>query len=311
MGLNVKYRLDNEEWAVIYLFNGIFKLLKEKFNNINFTYIPITKFPHWVGTPRHGSLIIENPINGKTIVLTYDDNPKNILIQTENTGWDVSKIQKMYCVSMIGEIIKDKDFFKEHSKIDVDKVVEPFSYLVFRTEFDKKYSDDFYLKKDPSHLRKEELLFRGLSYGEREFFMKNCTHPQITITNDDYKKLPEYAEELVKYRCGLSFTGAAEICNRDMELMSLGIPILRPQLNLTKFKEPLIPNVHYIPFDGVHLHEKLEGLIKKWEEVKNNYEFLEYIGNNAREWYLKNSKLDNQINLFINSINLNILLNDN
>ena len=75
----------------------------------------------------------------------------------------------------------------------------------------------------------------------------------------------------------------------------------------TQFKEPLIPNVHYIPFDGISLPEKLDGLIKKWEEVKNNYEFLEYIGDNAREWYLRNAKLDSQINLFINSINLNIL----
>ena len=89
MRLIVKYRLDSEEWAVIYLFNGILKLLREKFENIIFTYEPIMEFPHWIGTPRHGSLIIENPINKKTIVLTYDDNPKNILIQKENTGWDL------------------------------------------------------------------------------------------------------------------------------------------------------------------------------------------------------------------------------
>jgi hypothetical protein len=307
MELIVKYRLDSEEWAVIYLFNGILKSLREKFNDITFTYKPIMEFPHWVGTPRHGSLIIENPINKKTIVLTYDDNPKNILIQTENTGWDVSKIQKMYCVSTIGDIKKDKEFLNKISNINVDEIIEPFSYLVYRTEFDKTFSDNFYLKKQHSYLRKEQLFFRGLSYGEREFIMNNCTHPQITVTNKDFKNLPEYVDELIEYRCGLSFTGAAEICNRDMELMSLGIPIIRPYLTTTQFKEPLIPNVHYIPFDGISLPEKLDGLIKKWEEVKNNYEFLEYIGNNAREWYLKNSKLDSQINLFINTINLNIL----
>ena len=303
MRLIVKYRLDSEEWAVIYLFNGILKLLREKFENIIFTYEPIMEFPHWIGTPRHGSLIIENPINKKTIVLTYDDNPKNILIQKENTGWDVSKIQKIYCVSTIGEIKKEKNILN----INVDEIIEPFSYLVFRTEFDKTFSDEFYLKKLPSHLRKEELFFRGLSYGEREFVMNNCTHPQITVTNKEYKNLPEYVNELIDYRCGLSFTGAAEICNRDMELMSLGIPIIRPYLNSTEFKDPLIPNVHYIAFGGDTLNEKLDGLIKKWEEIKNNYEFLDYIGENGREWYLKNAKLDTQINLFINSINLNIL----
>ena len=303
MRLIVKYRLDSEEWAVIYLFNGILKLLREKFENIIFTYEPIMEFPHWIGTPRHGSLIIENPINKKTIVLTYDDNPKNILIQKENTGWDVSKIQKIYCVSTIGEIKKEKNILN----INVDEIIEPFSYLVFRAEFDKTFSDEFYLKKLPSHLRKEELFFRGLSYGEREFVMNNCTHPQITVTNKEYKNLPEYVNELIDYRCGLSFTGAAEICNRDMELMSLGIPIFRPYLNSTEFKDPLIPNVHYIAFGGDTLNEKLDGLIKKWEEIKNNYEFLDYIGENGREWYLKNAKLDTQINLFINSINLNIL----
>lgn len=309
MQLIIRHRHSSKEWAVNYIFDRIFNLLVEKYPNINFQYEPILDFPHWEGTPRHGSFIIENPLNGKTIVLTYDDVPKNILIQKPDTGWIVANMQQMFCTSNFKEIQDLKDFYLEYSNIDVQKVVQPFSYPVYRSAFDTEYCDIVYTQKKSSEFRKQGLFFRGLFYGEREYCHFNNTHSEIEVTNKDYKDLSEYTYELANYRCGLSFTGAAEICFRDMELMGLGIPIIRPLLKFVEFKEPLIPDIHYISFEGDTAESKQQALIDKWEEVKHKYDFLDYIGNNAREWYLKNVRLDTQAKLFIDSINLNLITN--
>lgn len=309
MKLLVKYRLHSEEWAVIYLFNNILRLLKETYSEIEFTYVPVIEFPYYEGIPRHGSLVIENPVNNKTIVLSYDDVPKDIIKQIEGTGWIVSNIQQMFCVSNVAEMRERKDYYAEISNIDVDKVIKPFSYTVYRTEFDLTYVDKMYAAKKSAEYRKQGMLFRGLFYGEREYYHRNSKHPEIVCTNADYKNLPEYVSELVEYRCGLSFTGAAEICHRDLEYFALGIPVIRPELKNSVFIDPLIPDYHYIGVQGPWYEEKMNAINKKWDEVKNDYEFLDFIGNNAREWYLKNGRLEIQANLFVNSIDLNLIIN--
>lgn len=308
MNLIVRHKGLAKEWAVDYIFDKVGKLLVETYPEITFQRELISEFPHWEGVPRQGSLIIENPSNNKTIVLTYDDAPKNILIQKPDTGWIVANMQQMFCTSNFKEIQDFKDFYLEYSNIDVQKVVQPFSYSVYRSTFDTKYCDIVYAQKKSSEFRKQGLFFRGLFYGEREYCYFNNTHSEIRVTNKDYKNLPEYAYELADYRCGLSFTGAAEICFRDMELMGLGIPIIRPLLTSVEFKEPLIPDVHYISFEGDTAESKQQALIDKWEEVKHKYDFLDYIGDNARKWYLKNIRLDTQAKLFIDSINLNLII---
>jgi hypothetical protein len=220
----------------------------------------------------------------------------------------VSNIQQMFCVSDITEMRERKDYYAKISNIDVDKVIKPFSYTVYRTEFDSTYADRMYAVKKSAEFRKQGMLFRGLFYGEREYYHKNSTHPEIICTNADYKNLPEYVNELAEHRCGLSFTGAAEICHRDLEYFALGIPVIRPQLKRSVFMDPLISGYHYIGVEGPWYEEKMNAINQKWDEVKNDYEFLDFVGNNAREWYLKNGRLEAQATLFINSIDLNLII---
>lgn len=305
--LIVRYRADSEEWSVIYVFNRIYKVLVENYPEINITYEPIKEFIHYEGAPRHSSFIIENPSNKKIILLTYDDVPRDIIKQTAGTGWIVSNIKQMFCVSNICDIIERKDYYKEFSNIEVDSIIKPFCYTTYRTSFDKDYADQAHESKSSSKYREQAMLFRGLFYGEREYYSQKNTHPEITCTNAYYKALPDYVKELVSYRCGLSFTGAAEICHRDLEYLALGIPIIRPELKNTQFKNPLVSGQHYIGVEGTSYEEKMQAINAKWEEVKNNYDLLDYIGNNAREWYLINGRLDSQVELFIKCADLKLI----
>lgn len=55
--------------------------------------------------------------------------------------------------------------------------------------------------------------------------------------------LQEYFNELTNNQIGLSLNGAAEICNRDFEILAARSVLFRPQLNQI-LEVPLIPNVH-------------------------------------------------------------------
>jgi len=81
----------------------------------------------------------------------------------------------------------------------------------------------------------------------------------------------------------------------------VGIPILRFEY-VSKMHDPLIPNYHYIsiprPDDmvsysqGIEEHAKL--IVKRYQEVLNDDEFLKFIAQNARSYYEKNCTM-NQI----------------
>lgn len=302
-----KHKNLNHEFSIDYIFNGIFSILQNNNLDISFTREIIHEFPHWNGTPRHGSLVIENPLNKKTIVLSYDDCPLNILNTIEGTGWIPANIQELYCVSNVQEIKNNKKLYQERYNINISQILKPFNYIVYRSEFDTKYCDIIYNSKLSSKFRKQQLIFKGLLYRDREYCSKNCKHKEICITNQNLKNLPEYAHELTESRCNLSFNGMAEICMRDMEIMALGMPMIRQKLKSTEFLDPLIPGYHYIDIDEESDELKMNAIINKWEEIKHNYDLLDFIGENARKWYIKNAKLDNQILSFVNLVNLTLL----
>ena len=131
--------------------------------------------------------------------------------------------------------------------------------------------------------------------------------PILDFFDKEYLHIPktspqsEYFYDLIKYSVGLSVSGCAELCYRDVEYMALGIPFIRFEYQ-SSFMEPLIPNYHYISLDfdvtipkinethrdrlGGYVHAKK--IESRFVELKNNPEYLEYIANNARKYYLDN-----------------------
>lgn len=110
----------------------------------------------------------------------------------------------------------------------------------------------------------------------------------------------QYLHESFLFKLAFSIGGGGgaqcgDLCFRDIEMLGLGIPLLRPKL-IIENSEPLIPNFHYIAvdteFDLEYRYANPDTLSQKiasrYREVINDAEFLEFIKNNAKKWYDNN-----------------------
>ena len=101
-----------------------------------------------------------------------------------------------------------------------------------------------------------------------------------------------YFEDLIKYKIGLSVAGRGELCYRDIEYMALEVPFIRFEY-ITKLNPNLIPNYHYISVErpdeltidrlGDESHSKM--IERRFLEVKDDKDFLNFIAKNAKEYY--------------------------
>jgi hypothetical protein len=152
--------------------------------------------------------------------------------------------------------------------------------------------DDFYLERKKLNFFFDKLYFRG------DLRNRNL----IKKFNTDYfyggesinGPFERYVDEMIKFSVGLSVSGIGEFCYRDVEYMAIGIPFLRFEY-LSEMREPLIPNYHYISIErpddlknindnwGSENHTKI--IIKRFLEVKDDKDFLNFISNNARKYY--------------------------
>jgi len=163
--------------------------------------------------------------------------------------------------------------------------------------FYSKTNYDFYY-----HLRK----FRGYENLTDKLFCLETTGRDdvqrlrgINLCSESPGSLPLdlYLELAIKHKVGLSIHGVSEICHREFDYMAIGLPNLRLEY-MTQLDAPLIPDYHYIsipleglPWDG-RLHREggdqyVEAYKKRFLEVKDDIEFLDYISKNAHDYYLE------------------------
>jgi hypothetical protein len=159
--------------------------------------------------------------------------------------------------------------------------------------------DDYYVKRKSISNLIDKFTFRGNIVGTNRtsiFLLKN----EELFDGGEY--VPNYFDDVIKYKVGLSIPGIGELCYRDIEYMAMGIPMMKFEY-MTQLNPPLIPNYHYISInrDGIDSEEdKKFGLvgreregderhanayIDKFKEIKDNKEFLEFISKNARQYY--------------------------
>ncbi|MFM7796489.1 MAG: hypothetical protein ACKO7N_06980, partial [Candidatus Nitrosotenuis sp.] len=141
---------------------------------------------------------------------------------------------------------------------------------------------------------------------------------EILDKNNNYNlTYIDYLKDLSSYRCALSLPGGTEVCNRDIECFGIGVPVIRPFLNI-QYPDPLIPNYHYIScyhdckyWDGnpnyISYKDFACYLENYWNRIKNNFEYLQFIRTNARGWFLQNCVLDNNIGYVLSQIDLEVL----
>jgi hypothetical protein len=134
----------------------------------------------------------------------------------------------------------------------------------------------------------------------------------------------QYLEKLINSKIGLSYyldldkyntpyDHPGEFCYRDIEYISLGIPFIR-----IEFKDvthnPLLPNHHYISIPREHAYVAYEKngdegvadlYIKRYQEVINDDEYLNYITKNQLNWSENNIMNDSKEKLTFDLLELN------
>lgn len=162
----------------------------------------------------------------------------------------------------------------------------------------------------------DEMFFKASTRREDPFVLYDmgyCTNP---IANDGGGiPIQEYLELAIKHKIGLSISSMAEIAYREIEYMACGIPNMHLKY-LTKLDPPLIPDYHYISVDrtGFEIGPRfdlaggpkyIEAYVKRFLETKDDKEFLEFISNNAREYYLKYCSPENRLKHILNKLEIN------
>jgi hypothetical protein len=199
----------------------------------------------------------------------------------------------------------DREKIKSHVGSDFIDKYSPWIYFPCTID-DLEF---FYEKRKTIPQFIDKMYFRGTSISDR---------PIVTHFNTNYLNgytpigCPNtYFEDLINYKIGLSIAGRGELCYRDIEYMALGIPMIRFNY-FSELNPNLIPNYHYISINrpedliidrlGNESHSKL--IEERFLEVKDDYEFLNFVSKNAKQYYSDYLSRENRVNHTIKLLNL-------
>jgi hypothetical protein len=274
-----------------YFSNSHFERYIVKFDSLTHPYgIPLMECEY----------LIENLDSGEFIIFSVsDDLTSGVLNEKHNP-----KLKKVFISQFIDYKIKHHvgDYYHKYS---------PWVYFPsINTDFEY-----FYNKRKELGNYIDKLYFRGsiLDRPIINHFDKTILEGPSSINSNSY------FEDLIKYSVGLSVAGVGELCYRDVEYLSLGLPFIRYEFQ-SEFLNPLIPNYHYIsiPYDdtipkhnevhtdrlGGYKHSKM--LESKFKEVINNKEFLSFIGGNGRKYYEDYLSPKSRLEITLKLINENL-----
>lgn len=266
---------------------------------------------------------IVNPINQKYILISFFDNWKYHFMQ--HLGWQPAKMVQFFYPGGFNYI--DYFAFKKYEKDNFD--------IYCPSDIQNKYYSFFYGPYEAGSLEIMEslfrsrhidntipsLYFRGYMWDFRKLMVENIKDSSILIIDkNNYNELLDYntyLKDLSQYRAAISLPGGTEVCNRDIECFGVGIPVIRPYLNI-QYPEPLIPNYHYIScyadckyWDGnpwyLNYTEFTEYLEYYWNKIKDDTEYLDFIATNARNWFVTHCTLKNNIEYVLSQISLEAL----
>lgn len=313
---------DIRNFYVTHFFDTLYHKLIDKFPQHSFEIVNDKSYEHhgYGGIYSCMNFSIINPESGRYIVISFFDNWKYHFMR--HLGWNPSNMVQFFYPGGFNYI--DYFCFKNDEKHNSDIVCPSNIKDIYQSFFyspHEKGSLD--IIEDLYHTRKNNdtkpiMHFRGYMWDFRKRMTDNINDNTIIIidknTNQNHLEYNNYLKDLSQYRCALSLPGGTEVCNRDIECFGIGIPVIRPFLNI-EYPDPLIPNYHYIScyHDCKYWHGNPEYLSYSdfinhlkyyWHKVKDNFEYLDFVSNNAREWFVKNCTLENNINYVISQLNM-------
>lgn len=272
---------------------------------------------------------IINPENENYILLSFFDNWKYHFMQ--HIGWKPIKMKKFFYAGGFDylDYFSYKTAGSDNSDLafpqDIKSVYSPLFYSPY---YDCCYDqiESLYQSRQTQKLI-SKLFFRGYMWDFRQDMTSDLSSRDDSILiidknqneqNIDYSK---YLSEMADYSVCLSLPGGTEICNRDIECFGIGVPVIRPFLQV-HYADPLISNYHYINCyhscdysdsgypKYVSMKDFQENLLYTWNKIKNNTEYLNFVSDNARNWFVEHCSADSNVEYVLNNLNLEILNND-
>lgn len=223
-------------------------------------------------------MVIENYDTKQIKILSMADDLTSAILNLQDSKFLDIVLVAQYNHNKIKHHLYDSTNIKKYSPwiyfpqtyLDYD------SYYNYRQSMLNQLIDKFYF-------RGSSLSYRSIiSHFDKRYFSGGSTIGPFEI----------YAKDLLQYKIGYSIAGRGEFCYRDIEYMAMGIPFMRFEYT-NEMNPPLIPNFHYISVPRIDdLPENLYGeshaklIENKFLEVKNNQDFLNFISDNARKYYL-------------------------
>lgn len=283
MKLTFKLEPRMSDWGPQQIFNDYYEWFKNENTNIEIEFLNIDKFEKTCcGLYSPHVLEIRNNENKKYFLINYWDRPGDFL--TDYNGWDPENLIEHFTSAGVTKGMN----------------VTPISYCCYSKRHEDIANN---IRKPFNEKTKNNLIFRGAIYDVRRRLMDLDN----TIITDKKLEVYDYLNEINDNKISLSLNGAAEICNRDIEILSVGSVLLRPKLT-QKFHNDLIDGVHYIGFN-IDNDPKIQlDIIKsKYEEIKNDTELLKNVSENGQKWFFENGSIESNVNILKKIININKL----
>lgn len=324
--LHIKHQFrDLQNYFVTSFFNSFYNKLVTQYSDIQFK---ITNEPQYENNG-YGSIYscmnmsIENPETKNYVVISFFDNWKYHFMH--HLGWRPSNMKQFFYCGGFNYIdyFNFRNIEKNNEDINcplnIKDIYKPFFYNPYYTDYDSFFTNIYQSYNIQNSQPK--LYFRGYMWDFRKQMVANIKEKDILIFDknekDNHLLYEDYLLDLSKYRVALSLPGGTEICNRDIECFAIGVPVMRPHLDIN-YTDPLIPNYHYIDcfqsckyWHGMPHYLSYETFAEYveyyWRLIKNNIEYLEFISHNARNWYTKNCTMENSTQYIFNELNLEIL----
>jgi hypothetical protein len=307
-------------WGMSDLWFRIYRKLKIKYPDVEFCafhtgmivadkekYASLTNGGvHYGSNSKYGvlSVVIENAENKKYIALTMMDYIEDFHCHVAN--WDMEN-----CVEILTSIggVSRKNTYLKFERCDTKVTPALGSYLDYPDQ--ENLIDKIYKEKN-TRIFSEKPRFIGYLYGVRLILKDNGKLDIIDKNGYGLHTNESFLRELDKYKVNLSLNSAAEISGRDFEIMGLGSVNLRCLLNCSAFHNPLIPDYHYAAiniYDHSDIDKISDAFLEKYEYIKSNPDFLNFIAENGRKWYEENVPREKASSVFVNElIDLNKLI---
>ena len=323
--MNIYFLLPENFYSKIGLhgfFLDIVIYLKENYSakiiqpDVDSGYIYIEKYDHQM---RDCELIIEDEENDKLTILSVCESRAWGNGTKVNDIWDVLVKRNNPNDTII--ISHYSSWF--HHSADFSN---QYNFKIFKTSFfpfNPWINNDYFyklrkLKKQNDFI--DKMFFGSTTRREDPFKLYElgyCSNPDLRLNAE------MYLNTAIEYKVGLAFSSVAELCYREIDYMGIGLPILRLEYKITT-NPPLIPNYHYISVDrdkyglygkqndegwGTHFdrlggEKYVNAYIERFLEVKDDYDFLSYISENAHNYFQENCIQENRLKNIIKLINL-------